>query len=138
MKANELRIGNILHPIHLEGYAEVIEIMVSGIGIQKHCDNTQKSLVLTGDLHRLEPIPLTKEILLKCGFERARGTEKEFAVLKCGLMNLNPLLTDKGNTYSIALECGWTDRRLKKGIIYLHQLQNLYFALTGEELNITL
>jgi hypothetical protein len=70
LQSNELRLGNLLYPIHLDGYAKVIEIMVSGVGIQKMDDETQKSLVLTEYIHRLEPIPLTEEWLVKFGFNR--------------------------------------------------------------------
>ena len=75
------------------------------------------------------PIPLTKELLLTCGFVwvdsfkcyvHGYKTEKEF-ILK---------------QYSdFWLMC---DIDLKVVVKYLHQLQNLYFALTNNELKIIL
>jgi hypothetical protein len=64
-----------------------------------------------------EPIPLTEEWLLKCQIKNKR-------------------LILGGSVFTI---CGRTRdyRLLDQDYLYLHQLQNLYFALTGEELQIT-
>jgi len=75
------------------------------------------------------PIQLTEELLLKCGFDK----------------NL-VLITDNGEVRYYRDEeihvGGWDSCTLGMVYIskckYLHQLQNLYFALTGEELEIHL
>lgn len=71
----------------------------------------------------ISPIPLTEEILLKCGLEYQRPDfiKGSFAIrdFDGGYIYLNGL--DGGLIYE-----------------YLHQLQNLYFALTGEELEVKL
>jgi hypothetical protein len=62
------------------------------------------------------PIKLTPQILEKCGFEFNGGY---FIIpLKNSLYGIDKIKVGKG--------------------IFLHQLQNLYFALTGEELDINL
>ena len=73
--------------------------------------------------NQLEPIPLTPEILEKCGFEKLNSGNRRFnkIVLMCESVS-NYLLKDIPLT----------------PIRYLHQLQNLYFALTGEELEVKL
>lgn len=71
------------------------------------------------------PIPLTEEILLKCGFEKAGiyycmgGNEDGGIVLKLNDSMYYPIITSFGIP-----------------IKYLHQLQNLHFALTGKELEV--
>nr|DAH30074.1 MAG TPA: hypothetical protein [Caudoviricetes sp.] len=73
----------------------------------------------------INPIPLTKELLLKCGFEEEFG----------GIIYYN---RNQGIEFNFSN--GWcTASRGEYDIVdvqYLHQLQNLYFALTGEELEV--
>lgn len=63
---------------------------------------------------RLEPIPLTEDLLLKCEFKEEDG----YLPMVWG--------NNKLNVFGFA-NCE-----------YLHQLQNLYFALTNKELNINI
>ena len=81
----------------------------------------------------VEPIPLTPEILEKAGFEEFPDSS--------GLYGYEAFT--KGNCYveisptrGIGVSIG--SMETAQSIKYLHQLQNLYFALTGEELNIKL
>lgn len=72
-----------------------------------------------------EPIPLTPEILEAAGFVRVdRFYEKDEIIL----LNV-------GNVYLYHYS-NHSDKRTT--LKYLHQLQNLYFALTGKELNVNL
>lgn len=75
-----------------------------------------------------EPVPLTEEILLKCGsWDIANG------LICYSLVYDEVLCSWLFYVYSIE------GRRINCGLInYLHQLQNLYFALTQEELEISL
>lgn len=73
-----------------------------------------------------EPIPITPEILEKCGFEKG---SIYFYFSKFRIVKIND-----SNNWLILLSD--TYHHLCK-LKYLHQLQNLYFALTGEELNYT-
>ena len=68
---------------------------------------------------KFKPIPLTEEWLLKFGFEFPQG---EFCI--------------KGKL-KIVVDCDPFIEVGKSGVEleYVHQLQNLYFALTGEELS---
>ena len=76
------------------------------------------------DLHKttLHPIPLTEEWLLKFGFEKLEGWDDTF------FFQLNNVqITD----YNVS---GYDYDSFN--IRHVHQLQNLYFALTGEELKL--
>ena len=68
-----------------------------------------------------KPIELSEEILLKCGFYQ---NEDLFYIGEIGLY-----LDD--NVW-------WNDELINGRMFYLHQLQNLYFALTQTELEINL
>lgn len=119
IQPNELRVGNCL-------------LFKGNSTINVKLDRFDLSAILYNEdevLH-YKPIELTEEILLKCGFKKA-GTDKEV------LMWLSDFYwySSSPNFVSINInDC--IDKVIK--CTYLHQLQNLYFALTGEELEINL
>lgn len=114
IKANELRIGNWILPEHnLDGDFH----LVTGIG-----EGSVNGYIQDW----YSPIPLTPEILEKCGFEATNGIEIKnyiWLVIHCDSGEANIYNIYKNETLQLRIECK-----------YLHQLQNLYFALTGEEL----
>jgi hypothetical protein len=120
MKAEELRIGNYL--LH-DGYF-IKSYSVDGfINVIKNIDN-------------YEPIPLTEEWLLKFGFEK-RSKEKEFFIehfyiLGYTVVNRSQWKKDMSLEGFGITEC---DNYIPADIKYVHQLQNLYYALTQKELN---
>jgi len=72
----------------------------------------------------VKPIQLTPEVLEKCGFKKDRN-----GYSLDDMYNLSFAITKNGDFLACFL-----DRSLDLIIHHLHQLQNLYFALTGEEL----
>jgi hypothetical protein len=76
-----------------------------------------------------EPIPLTEEWLLKFGFEKKN---KSFHKYSKGFCHEGFYCGGKWHT----IVEGRKNNYFYKGawMIYVHQLQNLYFALTGQEL----
>ena len=112
IKANELRLGNWVLLDWENSYMRVNSNTLSYI-------NRSEKL---GKKHPFKPIPLTEEILLNCGFEKVR---KYFQI------DWFVIYKDKKGYYA-HINCG------NNYINNLHQLQNLYFALTNQELNIEL
>jgi hypothetical protein len=113
MKATELRIGN----------------WYDHNGIPKQATPNTIEEVWESERSWCKPIPLTEEILLKCGFERKMHGRHEKSLRS---------YRKNGNTFNVS-HSGIVYYGLKqKPVLYLHQLQNLYFALTGEELNVEL
>jgi len=121
MKATELRIGNLAIDT-TEGFAgrknRTIEVSHEVI----------YSIACGNDYWK--PVPLTEEWLERFGFEQMKlytgdncFVKEKFCVLCDGqLKNYDLRLTfDSDQTIRVELD-------------YVHQLQNLYFALTGEEL----
>lgn len=121
MKANELRIGNLIYdPIEIGGNVTTIKRIET--------DEDEYS----GYLDHCNPIPLTEEWLVKFGFKKLDSDiivyGKTFGVFD-GEDYSDGFILSKykdGNFYTSA------GRKLI--VKYVHQLQNLYFALTGEEL----
>ena len=110
IQANELRIGNwfIVNWSNEKRKADWMDIRDISEGI------------IEGGT---SPIPLTLEVLEKCGFEVSNIGNHIF--YKNGVI----IFFENGKW---GISC---DSRCS--LNYLHQLQNLYFALTGEELNYT-
>ena len=73
----------------------------------------------------LNPIPLTEEILLKFGFEKRDKINPPFRNYQYVFMKNGFLI---GSDFLFHYISGNTELK------HVHQLQNLYFALTGEEL----
>jgi hypothetical protein len=116
MKANELRIGNLVN-YNEGGIFKVIGIHEFGIDCEDEIETTYM------EYENFKPIPLTEEWLLKFGFEeRMFGWWSDVLFLR----------TENRNGYFY----DWQKTNQTTGtyIEYVHQLQNLYFALTGEEL----
>lgn len=126
MKANELRVGNLV------SYHENISVVHGitdpdyGNGIHIHYEHT----CIGCDEKLIEPIPLTEELLLKFGFEEYGDIHDNFMYKDWIWYSLHAKCIDirKGELQP------WT--LIPLSIKYVHQLQNLYFALTGDELTI--
>jgi hypothetical protein len=119
MKANELRIGNIV--LRKEFLHSNLE----------NC-RFDKIVVTHNDINachiynrHFEPIPLTEEWLLKFGFEW-----KQIKDVSSYTFSKLEIYQYSSNNNKIFFEYSDGEVELK----YVHQLQNLYFALTGEEL----
>lgn len=128
MKANELMIGNY---VYFHGDVEEIN-MVDGFGIIGREEQPLCSI------DEFEPIPLTEEWLLKFSFLK----DEEY--LSIGRFDYKYCFKyrDWANNWAFYIEYTDSGNPNDDGIKYpvafdikyVHQLQNLYFALTGEEL----
>ena len=125
MEANELRIGNYVKIPNL-----IKPIQVSII------DTTRTASQTTA-----KPIPLSIKWLLDFGFEKVEhdyriqiqkddkhGNTDYWIYVDTGFDNL----TDEFTIQLVSQQGGWFTSKNK----YVHQLQNLYFALKGKELTI--
>jgi hypothetical protein len=117
MKAQELRIGNLIQTDYA-GILEVININSEGFGYVDVRIPTFKAIG-RHELKYCQPIPLTEDWLIKLGFYEAQWGYYSFGEL---VINVD------GHVYF-----GETETWIAE-IHFVHQLQNLYFALTNEEL----
>lgn len=129
MKANELRIGNWVFD-KLNKVSQIEHISKDG--------EIKYSTILYEydgasyiDIDTAKPIPLTEEWLLKFGFEinpEKIIDDKETNEYRC---NDFTMVIQNGKFYATN---GGIELISELSIEYVHQLQNLCFALTGEEL----
>jgi hypothetical protein len=133
MKASELRIGNYVNvpikeqcPFRIDAFEYCSEKFIKVA--QEVKLNGFEVHPLTWYGGDLQPIPLTEEWLLKFGFEKTEWDNFNSYRLMIGNNNYAIVLYSDGN-------CEVGDIITCK-IEYIHLLQNLYFALTGEELTI--
>lgn len=124
MKVNksEYRIGNLVHHV-LFGTSRIIEIRNDGISIANPKNYSNAYFIPNDELNRIEPIPITEEWLIRFGFDRPANSwiGEIFHLSEWDDYPLNWCVAfNKNNAVLI--------KKLK----YIHQLQNLYFALTGQ------
>lgn len=123
MKASELRIGNLIYNC-IEGMPmQEIEASVEIIQIISNRKDSNKAF---------KPIPLTEEWLKRFGFEM---DETFTAIYKRDYL----LFEFRGNAIRLCQEVeddGTAFNGISFWFKYVYQLQNLYFALTGEELTL--
>ena len=122
MKAHELRIGNLVNYQTAEG-----DILVARIDWQdlKWISKDEKGFNIAHSA-----IPLTEEWLLKFGFEEYEFEDEIFGYVLNDFGYVNEF------QFRIRIFIDFEGILIQKPIKFVHQLQNLYFALTGEELTI--
>lgn len=118
LKSSDLRVGNWVNDI-TGGACKVRGVTKRGIWISDEAG--------PAPISDFSPIPITPEVLEKAGFEyvqtatwRKEGCFWELCHYQPGIFHV---LMQKDGFYMIEINC-------------LHQLQNLYHTLTGEELEI--
>lgn len=113
----ELRLYNWVYSLQIGEYVQIASVDSECVTLKHH---------VTWDYvyaDMIEPIPLTEEILLKCGFVPCSIIDNHFNISGMCIWKCNDMFfCDKNGVH----------------IKHLHQLQNLYFALIGEELKIQL
>lgn len=133
MEANSLRIGNLLYFSE-----ENIIRPVTSIQVGFYSSDRVGIISEYHDIIEFKPIELNENWLIKFGFKKGNQTYKNgysIEVLKTDFY-LRPSFMD-GYYWGFNISNDIVDCELNdvKRIKYVHQLQNLYYAITGEELN---
>jgi hypothetical protein len=124
----ELRIGNFLKCRDDKAHGEVLEICYIG---------KDGAATINGWSYKeWSAIPLTAELLEKAGFEFLESPDPPYEVYAHSKV-------DQFEVWNFNDEHWILDMADQNGIDmshfkYLHQLQNLFFALTGQELEISI
>jgi len=120
---NELRIGNLIK--NLEGTFCKVESLTKVGGIGATCNPVSKKY--GGFVEEFDEIPLTEKILMDFGFEKIKISESILGYKKDILYLSNDfrfIVYDDRINYLTTI------------IKSVHRLQNLYFFLTSEELQL--
>lgn len=115
MKTTELRIGNKIQIGHT--MVTVSEILDGEI-------ETPEEGIIAISHSQISGIPLTSEWMVKLGFASHGRGKWEHVTMPVEIYWNERMDFYYGNAVGISLD-------------YLHQLQNLYFALTGKELTLS-
>lgn len=148
MNANEFRIGNFVSFNQFYRHIIAIEKNTVCISINKDEDEDEDlvmKIFIDAD-YGIEPIPLTAEILERCGFEIKgdwfhiyfKNTDRKFGLMCSFASEDFEYMNLKKNELMHLHIIQWQQAGIKPPVKYLHQLQNLYFALTGTELTVKL
>ena len=120
IQSQEVRIGNLVEYdkriFEIHSIAEVFPTL-----------NTEEFGIGVVDWNNIKPIVLTKEWLLKLGWEEKKGTAK-------GIGEFNWFEKGGYSTCHIGQGLIGIQDIDHKPVMHVHQFQNLYFSLTGEEL----
>lgn len=129
MKIDELRIGNY---VNIEGdVVKVKEIYEKSI----HYANGEYESYATEDF--MQPIELTEEVLLKIGFVKENEVNRMYN--NCCVVSYYINKFYKELVIEVRRENGfYKNNMVHYDIKYLHELQNTYYLLTGEELEVEL
>lgn len=134
LRAQDLRIGNwfIDHEADPQTsiYWQVESIeRVSSNPNQKHLGVRFRNGSCWSSISIIEPIPLTEEWLVKFGFqlEHKEGNQGSFRVYRKAEL-----------VYNSSHKAFWYNGRILENapLDYIHQIQNLFYCLCGEELEI--
>jgi len=131
MNANELRLGNWVEAN--SPMMQVKEITEHTVGLYMPGSEADPFLY---DIEEIRPIKLSPEILEKCGFELNRNNELSIEIND--IASHLELMSGTGGFYYPSFT--QTPQGDEERTVYfnrinsLHQLQNLYFSLCGEEL----
>lgn len=142
MNANELRIGNLVEckvfgdtytdrfPHYGKNVFPVFSACKYFVKIDIGFDALRKV-----EIHEVKPIPLTEEWLLKFGFKKVN--DNFITIESHHYENKNCWIYLIADGFELELNTLSERNNLCRTYKYVHQLQNLYFALTGEELTIS-
>ena len=137
MEAKDYRIGNW---VECFGVRQIIAIEEKKIKLDK--EKTSKGVTSSINFEwcpisstSLNPIPLTKQVLVDCGFEKHFYENSDLFFLRINTLthgNISAYSNQKGFFIDLGTTTGYHFGTTN--VKNLHQLQNLYFALTGQEL----
>jgi len=133
MKAAQLRLGNLVK--YGENIVPIKSIHTESVlknEVTVNVELNEKIRNLCVYIYEIEPIPLTEDWLVKLGFRKNQNSEKYFLPIQ----NIKCEIHAERFRGVIVLEIhNHVMPIIPETESSVHGLQNLYFALTGKEIN---
>jgi len=131
MNVKELRVGSLITSKTWKGIHKISAVIQN---------KSNFDVVVNGFTHifkdgyfcEIAPIPLNKEVLIKLGFAPLSDSDHGLRLSVNSVDELSWSFNEKILKYQTKGSGFTRDYNIK----YVHQLQNLYFALTGKELEV--
>lgn len=121
MQSKDLRFGNYVESNFYKGKLTAWN--------NDKCVIKHKAGIEKCDVDNLKPILLRENWLIDFGFIKRPFQGKDFFVMDNIELSFSEIGVFKGWVFNM-------NENDLRGVHYVHQLQNLYFALTGEELEL--
>ena len=119
MEAKELRIGNL----------------IIRNGMILHVQNLGKNIINMSTEDKYNPIALTESWFIKFHAEKEKEYNTHYTLPINGDYGYMLFTKDEGS-YNVFIHIDDSSILLYEDIKYVHQLQNIYFAISGEELTV--
>lgn len=120
---NELKVGNLFRFISTDSIEQVADIRTAGI------KTPTINNVLIADC---EPIPLNEDWLVKLGFTKERNSIDSADLF----IKKDIVFVLTGEHYTVSWN-SVTINLIPAKVKFVHELQNLFYCLTGTELTLT-
>jgi len=132
LTSQELRIGNLLYYHLTEDVCEV-----NYIGEKSFDCKTELGSMAHGVY---DPIPLTKEWLLKIGFDKEKDHKWKDGSITPEIYVFKSYFIEFTNIYTVVVlaRMNRSGGEFIRSVKFVHEIQNLIFALTGEELKVNI
>lgn len=130
IKAGDIMIGNYIRDIHSEnGFFKVTTL--------RNCTAIYGNFY-SARYEDLRGIPLTEDILLKAGFEKLEPNIDTISREEINEGKLRTVTIFSFHPFTFNTSNGWWmyNKYMENAPKYLHQLQNLFKSLTGNDLKI--
>lgn len=131
MEKNELRIGNIVYDFLNQSYDMVI-------GINNN-DTIDFPFNLNNDINFVDGIKINSKIIKILGFTQDKPTEEFYEKTYNDPLDKNYIkmvMFFTNNQWTLCVVLGEVSSTVIKDIKYVHQIQNAFFMVTGQELEI--
>jgi hypothetical protein len=136
IQANQLRIGNLVNfdPNGGVDYC-IVKSIISATELRiATADEQLRQIVAYTDSGWLNPIPLTPELLEKCDFKKGEPISKGYYIPYSSNQYSNFIINYCPSNNSFWLDSYVYDVKIE----FLHHLQNIYYSLIGQELQVNL
>lgn len=132
IKRNELAYGNWV--LSMSQYVHITDIGTYGIYFDYDGSYNEE---LDESYERIQPIPITEELLLKIGFKKEKFCDYMMNIGKYSI-RINTYSNTIGRDWTVHIDNGDCDTILSADIQYVHQLQNAVYFAIGKEIEIKL